>query len=104
MDKDKMIKNIEENLYEQIIDVFKEVSTKNKKDREKWKYQIYRKLMKRLEEPQEKLLVRNAILLILSLFNDIPPDIYNTRGRQLEEISSKSQKHEILSDLKQELD
>ena len=99
-----MINNIEENLYEQIIEVFENVSTESEKDIEKWKYQIYRKLMRRMDEPREKILVRNAILLILSLFNDIPPDIFNTRGRELEEIASKSKKNEILSDLKQEID
>lgn len=104
MDKKKMINSIEKSLYDQIIEFFEKVPKKQKTDIEKWKYQIYLKLMKMMDEPQEKLVVRNAIILILSLFNDIPPDIYNTRGKQLEDISSEVQKNEILAELKEEID
>jgi hypothetical protein len=104
MDKHKMIKNIEENLYEQIISFFKKVPNKEKTDIEKWKYQIYRKLMNMMEQPREKMVVRNAILLILSLFSDLPPDLYNSRGKELENISSNSRKTEILSDLREEIE
>ncbi|TFF98012.1 MAG: hypothetical protein EU547_02750 [Promethearchaeota archaeon] len=104
MNKKKMIKSIENDLYDQIIAFFEQKPTNQKTEIEKWKYQVYLKLMKMMDQPEEKLVVRNAILLILSLFNDIPADIYDSKGIELSDISSPNQKREIISRLKEEID
>jgi hypothetical protein len=71
--------DFESNYYQNIIDFFQNqqfdrVSTMI------WKSKIYIKLMKVLERTQNKEFVRDAILVILSLFEDNPPDIYDNQG------------------------
>jgi hypothetical protein len=87
-------------LYLKIIDY----SQKEKITREEieiWKNQSIIELMKYLKRTQNRTFVTNALILILSLFEDIPPDIYNNRGVNFNRIAEKD-KHFLIKDLKEE--
>ncbi|MFX1479854.1 MAG: hypothetical protein ACFFCI_17185 [Promethearchaeota archaeon] len=74
------------------------------RDREKteiWKNKAFIKLMEFLDQKKNKTFVANAIILILSLFEDIPPDIYNNRGVNVNRISAKDRQL-VIADLKEE--
>jgi hypothetical protein len=83
--------DLELDCYLKILDYFKE-SKVNKEDTEIWKNQSFIELMKLLEQKKNKNLVTNAIILILSLFEDIPPDTYNNRGVNINRISIEDRK------------
>ena len=97
----------EDEAYDQILEFF------HRKDRnsfltEIWKDQIYVDLMSFLEQNLENhirlknyKLVQNAIILILSLFHNLPPDRFNDVGNDIHSIS-KQEKFNILSMLKEE--
>lgn len=88
-------KDFELELYLKIVDIIQDdtISLENK---EKWKNQSIIELMKLLENTQNRTFVTNALILILSLFEDIPPDIYHTRGNNINCISEKDKKSLIL--------
>ncbi len=71
-------------------------------DIELWKYKSYSKLMKVLKKSQKKEIVTNALILIINLFENIPPDIYNTLGNDISELSSNEKKI-VLTQLKDEI-
>ena len=52
--------------------------------------------MKLLKCTQDRAFVANALILILSLFEDIPPDLYTNRGHNIDRISEKDRKSIIL--------
>ena len=86
--------------YMKIIEVFK----KGKLDRkavEIWKDKSLMELMELLKRTQNRTLVTNAIILLISLFENIPPDTYNNRGRDIREISQNDKKI-LMSKLKDE--
>ncbi|MBD3197615.1 MAG: hypothetical protein GF317_21350 [Candidatus Lokiarchaeota archaeon] len=85
--------------YNKIIK-FYENENVDRNEIEVWKSKSYIKLMNKLSEKNKKL-TQNAIVLILSLFENIPPDIYNNRGFGAEELS-ENQKNIIISKLKEE--
>ena len=90
----------ESECYNRIINFFQ----KDSNDKEKieiWKNRSYIKLMHRLNDERSKYLAKNAIILILSLFENYPPDIYNNMGNKLEHLNSK-EKEKVLSQLKKE--
>ena len=72
--------------YQNILDYFQNRRI-DKKSTEIWKSKTYIKLMKILERTKNKEYVKNAILVILSLFEDNPPDIYNNQGINSNNIS-----------------
>ena len=86
--------------YLKIIDFFKNKKV-NKEKTEIWKSQSLIKLMNFLDRSKNKTLVANAIILILSLFEDIPPDTYNNRGVDVNRISEKDRRS-LISELKDE--
>ena len=91
---------LELDFYLKIIDYFQ----KEKVDKEQtviWKNKSILNLMKYLERTQNRTLVTNALILILSLFEDIPPDIYNNRGVNLNRISERDKRF-LIEDLKEE--
>lgn len=91
---------LELDFYLKIIDYFQ----KEKVDKEKteiWKNQSIIELMKYLKRTHNRTLVTNALILILSLFEDIPPDIYNNRGVNLKRISERDKRF-LIEDLKEE--
>ncbi|MFX0020860.1 MAG: hypothetical protein ACFE9S_00920 [Candidatus Hermodarchaeota archaeon] len=87
-------------LYLKIIDY----SQKEKIPREEveiWKNQSIIELMKYLKRTQNRTFVTNALILILSLFEDIPPDLYNNRGVNFNRIAEKDKKF-LIEELKEE--
>ena len=54
-----------------------------------------------LDKTKNRVLVTNAIILILSLFEDIPPDTFNNRGVNINRITGKDRKS-LVADLKDE--
>jgi protein tyrosine/serine phosphatase len=73
----------------------------NKENTEIWKNQAFIKLMNLLEQKKNRDVVTNAIILILSLFEDIPPDTYNNRGVNINRISGKD-RISLVANLKDE--
>ncbi|MEJ2277587.1 MAG: hypothetical protein P8Y70_07545 [Candidatus Lokiarchaeota archaeon] len=86
--------------YEKILDFFQENKFKKKKI-ELWKNKTFIALMKKLEKTQNRVLVKNAIILMISLFDNIPPDIYNNRGIDID-LLSKADKSNLYTKLKEE--
>ncbi|MFX0025452.1 MAG: hypothetical protein ACFE8M_03495 [Candidatus Hermodarchaeota archaeon] len=86
--------------YTKIINFFKSQPS-NKESVEIWKNKSFIELMKVLERTKNKELVQNAIILIISLFGQLPPDLYNNRGINANFISKKDKKS-YLSLLKSE--
>lgn len=68
---------------------------------ELWKNQMLIALMHHLKTRREKKQIKNALLLLLALFEDVPVDIYHTRGRKSETLSAVEQ-NQVVSILKQE--
>ena len=58
-------------------------------------------LMKIFKRTKNREMITNAIILILSLFEDIAPDNYNNLGVNTNEIPYKD-KHNLIEHLKQE--
>ena len=83
-------------LYLKIFDYFQNEKL-SREEIEIWKNQSIIELMKYLERTQNRTLVTNALVLILSLFEDIPPDICNNRGHNINCISEKDKKSLILN-------
>jgi len=86
--------------YLKIIDFFQNKKV-NKEKTEIWKSLSLIELMNFLDRSKNKTLVANAIILILSLFEDIPPDTYNNRGVDINRISEKDRRS-LISELKDE--
>jgi hypothetical protein len=57
-----------------------------------WKNKTYIKLMSVLKRTQNKEMVRNAILMIISLFEQKPADFYNNQGVNSDSISPEDKK------------
>lgn len=99
----KVINNNDEleiDCYLKILEYFQ----KEKVDRETteiWKNQSLIELMNLLERTKNRTLVANAIILILTLFEDLPPDIYNNRGVHVKRISDRDKKS-LIKELKDE--
>jgi len=77
--------------YMKILDYFQKDKV-NKENTEIWIDQTFIELMKLLEQEKNRDLVTNAIILMLSLFEEIPPDIYNNRGVDISRISIEERK------------
>ena len=90
----------EDDLYSEIINYFQK-DLKDEKERELWKNRVYIRLMNEFEKAGNPNIIKNALILILNLFDNLPPDIYNSRGRCLEEINSE-ERRQIIEELKQE--
>ncbi|NVM35871.1 MAG: hypothetical protein HWN81_09765 [Candidatus Lokiarchaeota archaeon] len=89
-------KESELEIYLKIVDIFQD-DTVSPENKEIWKNQSIIELMKLLERTQNKAFVTNALILILSLLEDIPPDLYNNRGHNINCISEKDKKSLILN-------
>ncbi len=93
--------------YDQILKFFNKKDRTNK-ETEIWEDQTYINLMGFLKKKKEienlynnYKLVENAIILILSLFHDVPPDKYNSMGKDVKVIDN-SDRDDIISLLKKE--
>ena len=93
-------KDFELELYLKIVDYFQDDNI-NPENKEIWLNQSIIKLMKLLKRTQNRTLVANALILLLSLFEDIPPDLYTNRGHNINSISEKDKKS-LISQLKNE--
>ena len=87
--------DLELDCYMQILDYFQKGRV-NKENTEIWKDQSFIELMKLLEKKENRQLVTNALILILSLFEDMPPDTYNNRGVNINRISIEERKSLIV--------
>lgn len=77
--------------YMKILDYFQKDKV-NKENTEIWKDQSFIELMKLLEQKKNRDVVTNAIILILSLFENLPPDTFNNRGVDISRISIEERK------------
>ena len=71
--------NYELDYYLSIIEFFQNQDT-NEETTEIWKNKSFIQLMRVLKRTRNKEFVKNAIILILSLSDRLPPDTYNNRG------------------------
>lgn len=88
--------------YLKIIDVYMNEEI-NEEKKDLWKNQNIIELMSLLEHAENRLLVKNALILLITLFEDIPPDMFNNRGIDTKQLSKKQIKQVILN-LKKEID
>lgn len=101
--KMKIIRNnddLELNCYLEIIEYFKDNQI-NQDEKEIWKNHSFIELMKFLDRTSNRELVSNAIILILSLCEDKPLDIYSERGMDIDQIAD-SDKILLIEKLKNE--
>ncbi len=86
--------------YSNIIEFFQSPNA-NKETIEMWKDKSIIELMKVLERTNRKEFVKNAILVIISLFEEHPPDIYTSRGTNVNSLNN-GEKKSYMSVLKTE--
>ncbi|MFX1374643.1 MAG: hypothetical protein ACFFA0_02415 [Promethearchaeota archaeon] len=86
--------------YLKILEYF-QVGKENRGETEIWKDHSLVELMKLLDKKKNRALVTNALILILTLFGDIPPDTYNNRGVDINRMTGKDRKL-LVADLKEE--
>ncbi|MFW9900768.1 MAG: hypothetical protein ACFFDY_05705 [Candidatus Thorarchaeota archaeon] len=91
---------LEIDYYLQIIDYFQKEKV-SREEIEIWIDKSIIELMKYLKRTQNRTLVTNALILILSLFENIPPDNYNNCGVEIN-VVSEIDKQSILKNLKNE--
>ena len=80
--------DFELNYYLRIIENFQDPST-NRETRVIFMNHSLIELMKIFKRTKNREMIANAIILILSLFEDIPPDNYNSLGVNIDEIPYK---------------
>jgi len=73
--------------YLSIIDFFQNKNT-DRETTEIWKNKSLIELMKVLKRTRKTEFVKNAIILLLSLFDQMPPDNYNNRGVKVNSLTS----------------
>jgi len=93
--------NYELDYYLSIIEYFQNQDT-NRETTEIWKNKSFIQLMKVLKRTRNKEFVKNAIILILSLFDKMPPDFYSSRGIQVNSLTN-SEKLTYVNLLKSEI-
>ncbi len=83
--------DLELNCYLDIIEYFKENQINNE-EREIWKNHSLIELMRFFDRTRNRELVSNAIILMLSLGEDKPIDIYSDRGVNIDQIADNDKK------------
>ena len=73
--------------YLSIIHFFQNKNT-DRETTEIWKNKSLIELMKVLKRTRKTEFVKNAIILLLSLFDQMPPDNYNNRGVKVNSLTS----------------
>ncbi|MFX0136430.1 MAG: hypothetical protein ACFFDN_22505 [Candidatus Hodarchaeota archaeon] len=95
--------------YMDIIEKYR-IKDMNPKETEIWKNKSLIKLMELLEKSKSieeldriknRKLVTNSLILIISLFEDLPPDLFDNQGKDTSELSSED-RDILLSKLKDE--
>jgi len=79
--------NYELDYYLSIIDFFQN-QNKIKETTEIWKNKSFIELMNVLKRTSKKEFVKNAIILILSLFDEMPVDMYNNKGIKVNSLTN----------------
>ncbi|MFX1418243.1 MAG: hypothetical protein ACFE9N_04900 [Promethearchaeota archaeon] len=92
--------DLELDCYLKIINYFQKEKS-NREEAEIWKNKSIIELMNLLERTRNRTLVTNALILLLSLFENIPPDTFNNRGININRIS-KNDKKPLIENLKNE--
>lgn len=93
-------KDFELDCYLKILEYF-QTEKVNREETEIWKDQSLIELMRLLDKKKNRVLVTNALILMQTLFEDIPPDIYNNRGVDINRISLRDRKS-LIANLKEE--
>ena len=78
--------NYELEYYLEIIDYFQNQDL-DSQTTEIWKNKSFIELMKVLKRTKKKEFVKNAIILILTLFEKLPPESFNSRGTEVDSLS-----------------
>ena len=92
--------DLEMKYYSKILDFYQNHQF-DKETVEIWKSKSYIELMQVLKRTNNKNLVKNAIILILSLFEELPLDIYDSSGLSVRELKQED-KNSYLSHLRTE--
>ena len=66
--------------YEKILNIFNKQKEMGRDELNLWKHRTIIKIMDVWNQTKNMTLVRNSLILMISLFGNIPPDIYNNRG------------------------
>jgi len=88
--------------YDKILEFFQNRDN-NMETAEIWRSKTIIELMKVLERTKNREMVKNALLLIISLYQELPPDGYNDRGVNSDSLDDE-QKALFLSELKSEFE
>ncbi len=92
--------DLEMEYYTKILDFYQNQKF-DKETIEIWKSKSYIELMQVLKRTHNKNLVKNAIILILSLFEELPLDIYESSGQSVRELTQED-KNSYISHLRSE--
>ena len=100
MAQENNIDQKEVDCYTKIINLFLKIG-KDPISIETWKDKAIVKIMNVLKDPQNKRWVQNALIILLSLFDDTSPDLYSSMGEKVKRLSDK-EKQKVISKLKEE--
>ncbi len=84
----------EDELYDKILELFSE-EKRNPNLRDLLKTRSIIELMKRLNNKKNKELAKNAIIVLISLFDDYPPDIFDNIGVDIESFTEQERETAI---------
>ena len=94
--------NQELNCYSKILECYRENQSKDKISNELYKNKSIIKVIKNSQCRNDLNFVKNALILILSLYDDHPADVYTDFGNDIKN-GTQSDKKKLLSQLKREL-
>ena len=75
--------------YDRILQVFNNQKEMGREELKLWKHKTIIKIMEIWNDTRNMNLVRNSLILMISLFGNIPPDIYNNRGININLLSEE---------------
>ncbi|MFX1276211.1 MAG: hypothetical protein ACFFBP_04585 [Promethearchaeota archaeon] len=94
--------NAESSCYSKIIDCYLENRNKENIDKELFKSRSIIKIIKQSQCRNDLNFIKNALILILSLYDDHPADVYSNFGNDIKQCNQLEKKI-ILSRLKKEI-
>ncbi len=97
-----MTLNKELNCYSKILECYRENQSKDRVNNELYKNKSIIKVIKNSQCRNDLNFVKNALILILSLYDDHPADVYSDFGNDIKQCT-QSDKMTLLSQLKKEL-
>ena len=86
--------------YTKMVDYFQN-KINDPKQAEEWKYKALNRLMQLLECTEDEKFVQNSLIVLMAMTEDLPSDIYNSRGTHVTRLSVE-EKEIYMSILKQE--